>query len=124
MAVCSPRSIALSTSLRPKVIIRHCPDYDPDRIRSILREGLEEMDLRPFGRTLMKPNLVIADKVLFPYAFTRSEFADGMLGALRDRDDGSMHELAVGERCGITVPTRMVFKEAGYGPVLRKHGAK
>jgi len=114
----------LSTSLRPKVIIRHCPDYDPDRIRSILREGLEEMDLRPFGRTLMKPNLVIADKVLFPYAFTRAEFADGMLGALRDRDDGSMSELAVGERCGITVPTRMVFKEAGYGPVIRKHRAK
>ncbi len=108
---------------RPKVIIRHCAEYDPERIRVIVREAMEEMDLRPYGRTLVKPNLVIADK-LFPFAYTKPQFADGVLAALRDRDDGQMSELAVGERCGITLPTRLAMSKAGYGPVMKKHGAR
>ena len=70
---------------RPKVIIRSCRDYDPERIRTIIREGLEELGLRPFGRTLVKPNLVAAGP-LFPYAYTRPEFGEGVL-----------HETAGGE---------------------------
>ena len=113
--------MTISTAIqRPKVIIRHCESYDPEVIRGIIRESMEELDLRPSGRTLVKPNVVIADK-LFPHAYTRSEFADGVLAALRDRDDGQMTELAVGERCGITMPTRFAFKNAGYPALFRKH---
>ena len=50
---------------QPKVILRSCRDYDPARIRAIIREGLEELGLRPSGRTLVKPNLV-ASGPLFP----------------------------------------------------------
>ena len=110
-------------SVKPKVIIRQCETYDAERIRVIVREAMEELDLRPTGRTLVKPNIVIAD-TKFPHAFTRPEVCDGVLAAIRDRDEGEMSELAVGERCGITVPTRMVFRNAGYHPVLKKHGAK
>jgi len=107
-----------------RVILRHCDSYDSVRIRTIVREGLEELDLRPMGRTLVKPNLVIAHE-MFPHAFTRPEFMDGVLGALRDREQpGEVEEFAVGERCGITMPTRMVFSEAGYNPILRKHRAR
>ena len=88
----------------PKVILRSCRDYDPEKIRTIVREGLEELGLRPFGRTLVKPNLVAAGP-LFPYAYTRPEFGEGVLRALRDVGGSSMTELAAGERCGITVPT-------------------
>jgi len=35
-----------------------------------------------------------------------------------------MSEIAVGERCGITVPTRFVFKESGFDDVLKRTGAK
>ena len=42
------------------------------------------------------------------------EFAEGVLRAIKDRDKGKMTELAVGERCGITLPTRMVFRESGF----------
>jgi uncharacterized protein (DUF362 family) len=108
---------------KPKVIIRYCPDYDVERIRTIIREGLEELDLRPHGRTLVKPNVVIADE-MFQNAFTRPEFTDGVLGALKDRDDGQMTELAVGERCGITMPTRFALRNAKYGPVIKKHKVK
>ncbi len=109
-------------SKRPRIFIRQCESYDADKIRNIVRETMEELDLRPSGRTLIKPNLVIADE-MFPYAYTRPEVADGVLGALRDRDEGAMKELAVGERCGITVPTRYVFAKSGYNKIVAKHNA-
>ena len=65
---------------------------DPEKIRRIIREGLEELGLKPHGRTLVKPNLVCAGE-LFEHAHTRPEFAEGVLLALRDRDDGAMTEL-------------------------------
>jgi uncharacterized protein (DUF362 family) len=104
---------------RPRVILRHCDAYDPERIRVIVREGLEALGLEPHGRTLVKPNLVAAGEY-FPHAYTRPEFAEGVLRALKDRDRGRMTELAVGERCGITIPTRMVFRDAGYDAMLER----
>src|SRR5579883_621620 len=105
-----------------KVIVRHCDVYDAQRIRTIVREGLEELDLRPHGRTLVKPNLVAAGE-LFEHAHTRPEFGEGVLLALKDRDEGKMSELAVGERCAITIPTRMVFAESGFDAVIKRTGA-
>jgi len=98
---------------RPTVILRDCSDYDPERIRRIVREGMETLDLRPTGRTLVKPNIVAAGE-FFPHAYTRPEFVEGVLRALRDRSGPDLTELAVGERSGITMPTRFVYKEGGY----------
>lgn len=108
----------------PKVIIRHCDSYDPERIRAIVREGLRELGLSPRGRTLVKPNLVAAGDQ-FPNAYTRPEFGEGVLRALQDVGQGAMSELAVGERCGITVPTRLAFAESGWDAMLgRVKGVK
>jgi uncharacterized protein (DUF362 family) len=106
-----------------KVILRHCDSYDPQTIRAIIREGLAELGLRPRGRTLLKPNLVCAGE-LFEHAHTRPEFAEGVLLALRDRDEGAMTELAVGERCAITIPTRFVYEQSGFDPVIARTNAK
>ncbi len=106
---------------RPTVIIRACPEYDPQLVRRLAVEGLEAMDLRPHGRTLVKPN-VVASGPHFPHAFTRAEFTEGVLLALRDRAGGDLEELAVGERCGITIPTRFAYKGAGYYEMARRVG--
>ena len=111
------------SAAHPRVIIRHCGEYDAERIRKIAREGLEELDLRPFGRTLVKPNLV-ASGPLFEHAYTRPEFTEGVLRALQDRAGPNITELAVGERCGITVPTRAAFLTASYNPMLKRVGAR
>lgn len=103
---------------KAKVIIRHCGEYDVQRIRGIVREALEELELKPFGRTLVKPNLVAAGDE-FPYAYTRPEFGEGVIRALQDVQ-GEMTELAVGERCGITIPSRMAFAESGYDAMLKR----
>ena len=107
----------------PTVILRVCETYDPERIRTIVREGLEELNLRPHGRTLLKPNLV-ASGPLFENAYTRPEFTEGVLRALRDRQREPLAELAVGERCGITVPTRMAYEGANYDPMLKRLDVK
>jgi len=111
----------------PKVIIRSCRTYDPEQIRTILREGMNELGLVPFGRTLVKPNLVCAGP-MFPHAHTRPEFGEGMLRALKDvgGEPGSsssrMTELAVGERCGITVPSRVAFRDSGFDKMIKHVG--
>lgn len=105
---------------RPTVILRACSTYDAERIRVLAREGLETLGLRPGGRVLLKPNVVISGP-LFPNAFTRPEFVEGVLLALRDRADG-ITELAVGERCGITMPTRHAFSQAGYFEMVKRVG--
>ena len=108
---------------RPTVILRACPTYDVPMIRGIVRDALETLDLRPHGRTLVKPNCV-ASGHYFPHAFTRSEFLEGVFLALKDRATGAMTELALGERSGITMPTRYAFHGAGYYPVAERLGLK
>ncbi len=110
---------------RPRVIIRDCRTYDVQKIRQIVREGLEELGLSPSGRTLVKPNCV-ASGDMFTNAFTRPEFLEGVILGLQDRDrgKGKISELAVGERCGITIPTRLAFEGAGYYPVFERTGVK
>ena len=103
----------------PRVIIRHCDSYDAERIRTIVREGLEELKLVPHGRTLVKPNLVAAGEQ-FPYAYTRPEFGEGVLRALKDVGGDRMTELAAGERCGITIPTRLAFAQSGWDDALAR----
>ncbi len=106
---------------KPIVILRACPDYDTNRIHKIVLDGLERMDLRPHGRTLVKPN-VVASGPRFPDAYTRPEFTEGVLRALKDRAGEDLTELAVGERCGITMPTRYAFKGAGYYEMAERVG--
>lgn len=104
-----------------RVLIRHCDDYDPVRIQEIVGDALDEFGLAPRGRVLVKPNIVMAGE-LFRHAYTRPEVAQGIVGALQARGQG-ITELGIGERCGITVPTRYAFREAGYDRVFRRTGA-
>ncbi|MBI4963351.1 MAG: DUF362 domain-containing protein [Desulfomonile tiedjei] len=106
--------------MKHKVLIMRCDEYDPDRIAGILKEGMEELGAHPFGKTILKPNCVIAHEEIFPHAFTRKEFLEGAIMAAKGQGN-SIEELAVAERSGITVPTRYCFSNAGYTKIIRKH---
>jgi len=105
--------------LKPTVVIRRCADYDVDRIHRISSQALETLRLQPFGRTLVKPNAVAAGR-FFPNAYTRPEFLEGILRAVRERGGSKMRSLTLGERCGITMPTRFAFSQAGYYELARR----
>jgi len=79
------------------------------------------MDLRPRGKTILKPNLVIAHGKYFKHAYTRAEVAEGVLLATRQRGGDDLESVRIAERCGITIPTRMVFSQAGYRELARRH---
>ena len=91
----------------------------PRRSSAIIREGLEELGLRPFGRTLVKPNLVAAGP-LFPYAYTRPEFGEGVLRALRDVG-GSNDRPSSRPASAAASPCRrrVAFRESGWDAMLR-----
>ena len=108
---------------QPTVIIRHCPDYDTANIQKIFREGLATLGLKPTGRTLIKPNIVAAGP-LFPHAHTRPEVAEGLIRVLQELADHTLSEIAVGERCGITVPSRAAFAESGFDAMIERTGVK
>ncbi|MCB2187069.1 MAG: DUF362 domain-containing protein [Deltaproteobacteria bacterium] len=107
--------------MKHKVIIRRCDHYDPQAIRAIVAQGLAELGVEPKGKILVKPNVVLAEPRIFPHAFTRAEFLEGVLLALGDRGV-NLGQVAVGERSGITVPTRFCIKNAGYLPALERLG--
>ncbi|MEM1348234.1 MAG: DUF362 domain-containing protein [Myxococcota bacterium] len=107
----------------PRIILRHCPEYDVDRIHKIVRDGLDTLGLRPHGRTLIKPN-VVASGPSFPHAYTRPEFTEGVVRALKDRAAPDTQEIAIGERCGITMPTRFAYKGAGYYELAKRAGVE
>jgi len=106
-----------------KVILRRCDQYNVDQIAAIVIEGMEELGVKPSGKVLLKPNAVIAHKELFPHAFTRKEFLDGVITAVKALVEDSA-EIAIGERSGLTIPTRFSFKFAGYPAVIKKHKLK
>jgi uncharacterized protein (DUF362 family) len=106
-----------------KVLIMRCETYDAEKIASIVKEGMQELGVTPSKKILLKPNVVLAHPEVFPHAFTRSEFLDGVIAATKELAT-EVEEIAVGERSGITIPTRYSFKNAGYPAVLKKHNIK
>ena len=103
---------------KPSVIIRHLAEYDSEAIRAILRDGMAELGLRPHGRTLVKPNIVAAGP-LFPHAFTRPEFALGMLRALQDR----LTEIAEGFESDLESGILTIEFDDGVKYVINSHRA-
>ena len=108
---------------RHKVLIMRCDSYDAEIIGGILKEGMEELNVEPTGKVLLKPNVVIAHPEVFPHAFTRKEFLDGAISATKEKSK-NVSEIAVGERSGITIPTRWAFKNAGYFEIIKRHKIK
>ena len=109
--------------MRQQVILSHCDEYDPQRIATILSEGMAALNVQPHGHVLVKPNLVTPHRRFFAHSFTRPEFMDGLLQAVRAHG-ADITGLSVGERSGMGIPSRLAFANAGYLPVLRRHRAR
>ena len=95
--------------------------YDAEVVAERVGRSMDEVGLVPRGRVLVKPNCVLAHAALFPHAFCRAEVLDGVLRAVLSRAETGA-KVVVGERSGITAPTRLCFRLAGYLPVLRRRG--
>jgi uncharacterized protein (DUF362 family) len=110
---------------KPVVILRRCPEYDPDRIARIVSEGIEELGLssRVKGRVTIKPNVVFAHHKVAPSAYTRSEFMDGLLTALEAKAAPEAR-FTIAEKCGAAIPTSRMLRHAGYYRLRRRHAVR
>lgn len=106
-----------------KVLLMRCGVYDADKISGIIREGIQELGLKPSGKVMLKPNAVLAHQDYFTHAFTRKEFIDGILSALSSCRN-EITEISLGERSGLNIPTRFCFRNAGYEDIIKKHKVK
>jgi uncharacterized protein (DUF362 family) len=98
------------------------PDYDPERISIVVREGLAELGLlrRVRGRVVIKPNVVMAHKKIAPSAYTRPEFMDGVLRALRGAGPAEA-SFTIVEKSGAGLPTPRIYRRAGYAALRKTH---
>ena len=102
-----------------KVIIRSCHDYqDLDRIRAIVAEGMEYLGAKPFGKVLLKPNVVFAHKRYSRFSYTHPTVIEALIDELAARPE--VEKITIGERTAIYMPTRYNFAQAGYGRLRKK----
>ncbi len=101
----------------PQVHLYSVPHYDAARICDVLVDSMRRMALQPKGEVLLKPNVVASGKY-FPHAHTRVEFIEGVAAAVRTLAPTST--ITVGERSGITIPTRFAFQGAGYDALAER----
>ena len=106
-----------------KVMIMKCDLYEPSIISEIIKEGMKKLGVKPKGKTMIKPNAVFCHHELFRHAPTRWEFLEGLIMAVKDGGK-EITELSVGERSGITIPTRWVFGQAGFKKVIKRQKVK
>ena len=106
-----------------KVIVRRLDDYeDIDKIEGMIREGMQELDAKPAGRVLVKPNVVFAHRRYGREAYTDPAVLEALFRNLKN--DSKIESVTLGERCAVTVPTRYLFRENGYVPLAKKYGVK
>ncbi len=112
-------------STRKKVILRNVPAYNPETIKKIIQEGLRDFGLasRVSGNITIKPNVVMAHPKIAPSAFTRAEFLDGLVSALKEEKKGDL-KITLAEKTGAGLPTSRMFKHAGYPSLKKKHKIK
>ena len=108
-----------------KVLLRRVQEYNPEIIRNIITEGMEELGIEKGTREniTIKPNVVLAHHKLAPSAFTRPEFLDGLLGSLHPiQEPGS--KITITEKSGTGLPTSRMFRRAGYRCLKKQHRIK
>ncbi|MCP4131305.1 MAG: DUF362 domain-containing protein [bacterium] len=100
------------------VIIRKCDEYNIDTIRSLIKEGIEELGEKPKGRIFIKPNVVTANKEYIQHSYTEPRMLEAMVHTLRE--DYGQQTITMGESGGIGMPTRLFFAESGIKKLSKK----
>ena len=107
------------------VFLGACPEYDAERIASIVQQAAQCIGLKkPLrGNVVVKPNLVMAHPKVADEAYTRSEAVEGVLKALFRMGRG-IRRIDIVEKSGLGVSTASMFRWAGYRRLIRPYGVR
>ena len=100
-----------------RVIIRKCDSYNVPLMEGIIKEGMEELNEKPHGRILIKPNVVCSTQIV-KAAHTNPGVVEAMVNVLRRMNRDA--DLTVGESGGMAIPTRLFFHYAGYTDMAKR----
>jgi len=105
---------------QPSVLVRECPDYDPQKIRTIVTEGMAALGYEPKGKVALKPNVVCAFPPQFikERAVTSLDVVEGVIRAVAERPEVS--RLAVTETSAVGNPSPFSFHWSGYQERIEK----
>ena len=108
-------------SEKKKVILRRCERYDPDLVSGIIRESLEDLGKKPYGKVFIKPNVVSANRGYIFDSYTHPVVVGEAVDAIRAM---GAKNVTVGESGGYGIPSRLFLSEAGYFDMAKKKNVK
>jgi len=108
-----------------RVIVKQCPDYNPELIGTLITSALEKLSLkRPLaGRIVIKPNLVMAHPRVATDSYTRSEVVAGIVRAVRQAGP-AINRITIVEKSGLGITTSTAFRHAGYRRLARQYDVR
>lgn len=104
---------------KPRVLLRSCPEYDPDVISEILKKAVSDLNITFSGNIFIKPNVVTANRKYIHHSYTHPAVVAAMAEIVKKSPVG---RLTIGESGGYGIPSRMFLKESGYYEMARKIG--
>ena len=106
---------------KQRVLIRACDTYDKTRLGEIVADGLDRFGLAPAGDVFIKPNVVYAhyDTARFgDTAYTHPELLAATTRVAAAK--AGVRRVTIGEKSGISFPTRLNYSLAGYYRMIRE----
>jgi len=101
----------MNTAKKSRVILRRCNAYEPRLIAGIISESLTDLGFTPHGKTLIKPNIVTANKTYIFDSYTNPAVVGSAVDVVREM---GAKDVTVGESGGYGIPSRLFMTESGY----------
>jgi len=102
------------------VLVKECGEYEPDKIRLMVLDGMKKLGYSPRGKVALKPNVVCAFDPKFSsvHAYTHPKFLSGVVRAVSEQDEVS--GIAITETSAVGNPSPVSFHFAGYTKLVRE----
>ncbi|MCU0848280.1 MAG: DUF362 domain-containing protein [Spirochaetes bacterium] len=97
-----------------RVMIKFCDEYNPEKMESIIMDGMKIFGYKPEGKIFVKPNVVYATKKgkYGSTAYTDPALVKASLSVLSK--SVGVSRIDMGEKTAIGYPTRLTYKYSNY----------
>ncbi len=107
-----------------RVYLGRCTEYTADKVAALISDAYEKgvFTTKPFGKVVIKPNLVMAHPKVATESFTRKEVIEGILNFVSRHNE--VEKISICEKSGLGVTTSTMFRYAGYYRLQKKYPVK
>lgn len=108
-----------------RVYLGACSEYSAEKISALISDAYQKgvFSKRPFGKIVIKPNLVMAHPKVATESFTRKQVIEGILKFLSNKER-DIEKIDICEKSGLGVTTSTMFRNAGYYQLKKRYPVK